>query len=177
MRDVIYGRPLKRFIFKNDFIYFVKGVGMIFSLEQSVPDRIKSQFTNLFVKTLAAVTILYIAFGAGGYLSFGPRTKDIITLNLPHAANGSLFDFAVMVKCCLCVSLFVSYPVMLFPVTTLLKKSMGEKNVLHRIKYLSVFVRLILVSFTGFVVLLVPNFADLMALVGATWCLFSPPKF
>jgi hypothetical protein len=48
---------------------------MIFSLEQSIPERLKSQFRELFVRTLFVVTVLYISFGASGYLSFGPRTK------------------------------------------------------------------------------------------------------
>jgi hypothetical protein len=48
---------------------------MIFSLEQSIPERLKSQFRELFVRTLSVVTVLYISFGASGYLSFGPRTK------------------------------------------------------------------------------------------------------
>jgi proton-coupled amino acid transporter len=146
---------------------------MVFSLEQSVPERIRSQFQSLFVKTLSVVTILYISFGAGGYLSFGPRTKDIITLNLPHAKNGSVLDFAIIVKFCLCISLFVSYPVMLFPVTTVIKKWTGDSGATYRIKYVSMFVRLILVCLTGCIVLMVPNFSDLMAIVGATWYLMN----
>ena len=93
--------------------------------------------------------------------------SDIITLNLPHSKSG--VDFAVMVKLCLCISLFISYPVMLFPVTSMLKKWTGDSSATYRIKYASIFVRLILVCLTGFIVLLVPNFSDLMALVGATW--------
>ena len=143
---------------------------MIFTLEQSVPDRLKTQFEKLFVRTISVVTLLYISFGAGGYLSFGPRTKDIITLNLPHAGSGSILDFAIIVKCCLCLSLFVSYPVMLFPVTSLLKKWIGDNGATYRISFASIFVRMILVCLTGFIVLLVPKFADLMALVGATCC-------
>ena len=143
---------------------------MVFTLEQSVPDRLNSQFHNLFIRTLSVVTLLYISFGAGGYLSFGPRTKDIITLNLPHADNRSIVDFAIVVKCCLCLSLFVSYPVMLFPVTSLLKKSIGDKGATYRISYVSIFMQMLLVCLTGFIVLLVPKFADIMALVGATCC-------
>jgi hypothetical protein len=58
---------------------------------------------------------------------------------------------------------------MIFPVTSLIKKWTGDGGATYRIKYAEIFVRLILVCLTGFIVLLVPNFSDLMALVGATW--------
>lgn len=94
---------------------------MILSLEQSVPDNLRSSFKSLFVVTLTCVTSLYITFGASGYLSFGPSTKDIITLNLPRDSG---FDFGLLVKMCLCLALFFTYPVMLFPVTALIKQRM-----------------------------------------------------
>ena len=59
---------------------------------------------------------------------------------------------------------------MLFPVTSLLKKWIGDNGATYRISFASIFVRMILVCLTGFIVLLVPKFADLMALVGATCC-------
>ena len=92
---------------------------MILSLEQSVPEHLRSSFKKLFVVTITFVTTLYITFGASGYLSFGPKTKDIITLNLPKDEG---LDFALLVKLCLCVSLFFTYPVMLFPVTALIRQ-------------------------------------------------------
>ncbi|QQP37995.1 Protoncoupled amino acid transporter 1like, partial [Caligus rogercresseyi] len=70
--------------------------GMILSLENSVDDSYKPHFRKTFVKTIAFVTFIYISFGASGYLSYGPETKDIITLNLPHI-EGSI-DFATLVK-------------------------------------------------------------------------------
>ena len=59
---------------------------MILTLEQSVDVSIRDKFRDYFVTTIMGVTMLYITFGAAGYLSYGPETKDIITLNLP--ANG-----------------------------------------------------------------------------------------
>ena len=63
--------------------------------------------------------------------SFSLDTMDIITLNLPHG-QGSIIDFAAVVKICLGVSLFFTYPMMLFPVTHLLDKSLGFTSAPHR---------------------------------------------
>ena len=95
---------------------------MILTLEQSVDVSIRDKFRDYFVTTIMGVTTLYITFGAAGYLSYGPETKDIITLNLP--ANAGL-DFSVIIKGCLCFSLFFTYPIMMFPVTSILEKKMA----------------------------------------------------
>ena len=41
------------------------------------------------------------------FQSFGSETNEVITLNLP---KGSSLDFAILVKCCLCLALFFTYP-------------------------------------------------------------------
>ena len=136
---------------------------MILSLEHSAKEYLRPSFKRLFVITIVAVTVLYITFGVSGYLSYGADTKDIITLNLPHNAG---LDFALLVKACLCFSLFFTYPIMLFPVTSLL-----DDRVLKQAGGMSpALMRLGLVAATGVVVMIIPRFADLMALVGATCC-------
>ena len=110
-----------------------------------------------------AITTLYITFGAAGYLSYGPETRDIITLNLPNEGG---FNFAVLVKVCLCISLFFTYPIMLFPVFSILEKKMS----ISPSTVLAKFIRLSLFLVTGVIVLRVPNFGQLMALVGASCC-------
>jgi len=144
-------------------IYCFEGAGMILSLEQSLASDLRSKFRDYFVTTIVAITTLYITFGAAGYLSYGPETKDIITLNLP---NDGGFNFAILVKVCLCISLFFTYPIMLFPVFSILEKKMSVSSS----TVLSKFVRLTIVLLTGFIVLKVPNFGQLMALVGASCC-------
>jgi len=115
------------------------------------------------VSTIIGITTLYITFGAAGYLSYGPDTKDIITLNLP---NDGGFNFSVLVKVCLCISLFFTYPIMLFPVFSILEKKMSISST----TVISKFMRLSVVLLTGLIVLKVPNFGQLMALVGASCC-------
>ncbi|CAL4065965.1 unnamed protein product, partial [Meganyctiphanes norvegica] len=146
-------------------IYCYEGAGMILSLEESVHESKRETFRSIFICTMTALTTLYIAFGISGYLSFGPHTQDIITLNLPHG-QGSVVDFAAMVKICLGVSLFFTYPMMMFPVTHLLDKTLGINN--HTSK--GNILRLVLVAVTGIVVVAVPNFAILMSLIGSLCC-------
>ncbi|CAG0899359.1 unnamed protein product [Darwinula stevensoni] len=144
-------------------IYCYEGQGLILPLEESLNSSIRTNFRKYFVSTMVAVTCLYITFGASGYLSFGPETKEIITMNLPHTGE---LDFAMLVKSCLCFSLFFTYPVMMFPVLQLIdSRCSALEGALQ-----SVIVRLLLVSCTGIVVLAIPNFAHLMALIGATCC-------
>lgn len=89
---------------KGVAIYCFEGAGMILALENSVPAAHRSQFPRVFKLTLAVIASLYIAFGISGYVSFGSKTKKIITLNMPPG------PFPVMVKVCLCFSLYFTYP-------------------------------------------------------------------
>jgi hypothetical protein len=47
---------------------------------------------SYFKSTLILVTLLYISFGLCGYLSFGPETNPIITLNLPKGQSVHALD-------------------------------------------------------------------------------------
>ena len=105
----------------HTYVYFqFQGAGMILSLEHSVPERLKKAFTNMFVVTLTAITLLYLSFGWCGYLSFGPETHDLITMNLDPPENGG-WDWAEFIRYCLALALTFTYPVMLFPVIKMLK--------------------------------------------------------
>lgn len=159
-------------------VYCFEGAGMILSLEQSVPPSRRPQFKKYFVATIICITSLYISFGASGYLSFGPETKDIITLNLESSAgSGAVIDFAVLVKLFLCISLFFSYPIMLFPVTRMLQRkhaafkglppsSPSKTPTTH---FTPLMIRLIIVTLSGFIVCIIPNFSDLMNIIGAVF--------
>lgn len=146
-------------------IYCYEGAGMILSLEASVVKEKRKHFKKIFIWTMMLVTALYITFGICGYLSFGPATNPIITLNLP---KGKALDFAIMVKSFLCLAMFFTYPVMLFPAIKVLEgyfmqepeKTFWKGNVL----------RFIVVLSTGVIVIAIPNFANLMALIGASCC-------
>ncbi|XP_006819511.1 uncharacterized protein LOC102806055 [Saccoglossus kowalevskii] len=144
-------------------IYCYEGAGMILSLESSVIKEKRHRFRSVFIFTMFVVTSLYIFFGVCGYLSFGAETENIITLNLPAGL------FPILVKTCLCFSLYFTYPVMMFPVVKLLEKRLLPDN--KDKSYLQGnILRFIMVTVTGLVVLAIPNFSTLMALVGASCC-------
>ena len=109
-------------------------------------------------------------------MSFGPDTKDIITLNLLSEESTTFIDFAALVKMFLCISLFFSYPIMMFPVTRMLQRKCAgfsqmsaTNNNQSTLKMLPMFIRLILVTISGLIVCIVPNFSDLMNIIGAVF--------
>ncbi|XP_045203873.2 uncharacterized protein LOC123556878 isoform X2 [Mercenaria mercenaria] len=146
-------------------IYCYEGAGMILHLESSVAESVRYKFKRYFITTMVIVTSMYVSFGSCGYASFGKETNQIITLNLPQ---GESLDFSMIVKSCLCLALFFTYPVMMFPVMQILdgyliwepENNKGKGNVL----------RISMVVLTGFIVLMIPSFSNIMALVGATCC-------
>ncbi|XP_046553447.1 amino acid transporter AVT3B-like isoform X2 [Haliotis rubra] len=146
-------------------IYCYEGAGMILSLESSLAVEVRHKFRKFFITTMVIVTSLYISFGACGYLSFGPETNQIITLNLP---KGQSIDFSMIVKSFLCIALYCTYPVMMFPVMKILERytiTDADKNY-----WKGNILRACMVLCTGVVVMMIPNFANLMALVGASCC-------
>lgn len=146
-------------------IYCYEGAGLILSLEASVAKERKNSFRGIFKLALVFTTMLYIVFGICGYLSFGPDTQSIITLNLPSG----IFPFVV--KGCLCFSLFFTYPVMMFPVSKIMERMMCfSSDESYTTFLLGCFLRSCLVLLTGVIVLLVPNFSTMMALVGSSCC-------
>lgn len=158
-------------------VYCFEGAGMILTLQQAVPYSLQSKFKQYFVKTIVCITTLYITFGASGYLSFGPETRDIITLNLSSDESTTFIDFAALVKMFLCISLFFSYPIMLFPVTRMLQRKCSGlnnqqspiKTLQSTLKPLPMLIRFMLVTLSGLIVCLVPNFSTLMNIIGAVF--------
>jgi len=161
-------------------IYCYEGAGMILSIEDSVACSHRAKFRRLFVVTMVLVTLLYVSFGVAGFLSYGLETSPIITTNLPHG-TGSSVDFAIVVKLLLCFALLFTYPVMLFPVVKLVEANLEERILVLLLSLRLVreiescmlsrsLIRVSVVLLTNLVVVLIPNFANLMALVGASCC-------
>lgn len=141
-------------------IYCYEGAGMVLSLEASVAKDYRSRFPTIFALSITAMSALYILFGVCGYLSFGPETHSIITLNLPAG------PMPLMVKGCLCFSLFFTYPIMLFPVVEILERRLGTVNNPWKGNLL----RASIVICSVIVVLIIPDFSTIMVLIGATCC-------
>ncbi len=93
-------------------LYALEGVGLVLPLESSCADR--KWFPSLLKKTIFGITSLMAVFGCCGYFAFGSDTEAPITLNLSG-------DFATVVKFALCIALYLTFPIMLFPVNEVME--------------------------------------------------------
>ncbi|KAL5984727.1 hypothetical protein ACLOJK_041349 [Asimina triloba] len=62
-------------------VFCFEGFSMTLALEGSMRER--RRFRKVLALSFLAITSLYLCFGAAGYLAYGDKTRDIITLNLP----------------------------------------------------------------------------------------------
>lgn len=88
-------------------IYSMEGVGLILSLKASGQNQ--AQFPALFLGTITVISVFMAVFGAAGYIAFGDQTEAPITLNM--ASDWS----AIFVKLALCLGLYLTFPIMMFP--------------------------------------------------------------
>lgn len=128
-------------------VYSLEGVGMVLPLESSCIKR--GDFPRLLKWSVFGITALIAIFGVCGYAAFGSRTQAPVTLNLV----GSVASF---VKLALCVALYLTYPVMFFPVWL--------------VAPLSAPLRVAAVLGTATVAFAVPSFGKFLGLVGASIC-------
>lgn len=88
-------------------IYSMEGVGLILSLKTSSEHQ--AQFPSLFMGTITVISVFMAVFGAAGYIAFGDATEAPITLNM--TSNWA----AIFVKLALCLGLYLTFPIMMFP--------------------------------------------------------------
>lgn len=140
-------------------IYSMEGVGLVLSLESSSQDR--SKFASLLRTVLACITLFMAFFGTAGYMAFGDDTMAPITLNL--VGQG----WATFVKGALCLALYLTYPIMMFPIWHITEDLFSQ---LHDNAFLNTSFRCILVILTAIVAYSVPNFGSFLSLVGSSIC-------
>jgi len=138
-------------------IYSLEGVSMILPLESSC--RKPQDFPLLFKSVLFGLTLFMILFGSAGYLAFAEHTKAPITLNL----TGS--SWATFVKLALCLALYLTYPLMMFPVHGVLERHCGElaEHAGFRVTF-----RIFLVVMTAIIAYGIPDFGKFLALAGSS---------
>ncbi|VEU35311.1 unnamed protein product [Pseudo-nitzschia multistriata] len=136
-------------------IYSMEGVGLILSLKASCKQP--QQFSYLLIATLAAITTFMAIFGSAGYWAFGDATLAPITLNLANHWS------ATFVKCSLCLGLYLTYPIMMFPIWAIIEDA--NTTQLSRIS-----VRSAIVLVSALVAYSVPNFGKFLSLVGSSIC-------
>ena len=103
-------------------------------------------------------------FGSCGYIAFGDATISPISLNL----RGQSASF---VKLALCLALYLTYPIMMFPVSDVLENMFlsDARRPPHSYVPSRAF-RLSVVVATATVAYAVPNFGKFLELVGASIC-------
>lgn len=136
-------------------IYAFEGFGLVLPLESSMKDRRK--FGAVLGFAMAAITVLYMAFGLLGYLAFGEGTQDIITLNLGQNWQ------TMAVKLGLCLGLFFTFPVMMHPVHEVMERRLvrGRRMMI---------LRTTIVLGTVWCAVAVPRFGDFLSLIGNSVC-------
>lgn len=118
-------------------------------------------FKPILVLTMILVSLVYTVFGAYGYYTFESKTREIITLNL---GEGFISNF---VKVALSAGLFLTFPLMLFPVFTVFE---GIPWIRVRPTTFHNLLRISTVSLAVLIATTIPNFGDFISLIGAACC-------
>lgn len=161
-------------------IYSMEGVGLILSLQASYKEPQK--FAWLLSVTLGVISLFMVLFGAAGYWAFGLDTQAPITLNLVVSASSqqpsSWFGAATFVKLALCLGLYLTYPIMMFPIWNIWETWQPQLQTDSQRRYL---MRASVVVASATVAFLVPNFGKFLSLVGSSICtllgFIFPPWF
>lgn len=140
-------------------IYSMEGAGMVISLKSSA--KKPQQFSRLLGTTLAIISVFMAFFGAAGYWAFGNGTMAPITLNLTSHWS------ATFVKVALCLGLYLTYPVMMFPIWTIWETWEPRLGTDARARLLS---RGGLVVASAAIAYSVPSFGKFLRLVGSSIC-------
>ena len=120
---------------------------------------------------MLGITSLMIVFGLAGYISFGrEETLAPITLNLAGTV------YATLVKVALCIALYFTFPIMMFPVHDVLEDALG-----HVLRYTSSTstppskmakgcLRATVVCVSAWIAYSIPDFGKFLSLVGSSVC-------
>lgn len=136
-------------------IYSMEGVGLILSLKSSC--KKPQDFSFLLISTLTVISVFMVVFGSAGYWAFGDATEAPVTLNM--ASHWS----ATFVKCALCLGLYLTFPIMMFPIWNIVEKPNLKKRS-------RIILRSSMVVASATVAYMIPNFGKFLALVGSSIC-------
>jgi len=143
-------------------IYSLEGVGLILPLESSCANR--EGFPKLLKQVVFGITIIMAIFGVCGYVAFGDQTLSPISLNLRG-------ESAAFVQMALCLAIYLTYPIMMFPVSDVLENLFLSDSKLPPRRYCpSRTFRICIVLMTATIAYTIPNFGKFLELVGASIC-------
>lgn len=143
-------------------VYSLEGVGLILPLESSCANR--EGFPKLLKKVILGITCMMAFFGTCGYVAFGDGTISPISLNLKG-------ESAAFVQLALCLAIYLTYPIMMFPVSDVLENLfLSDAKLPPRSYCPSRTFRLSIVFITATIAYTIPNFGKFLELVGASIC-------
>lgn len=143
-------------------IYSLEGVGLILPLESSCANR--EGFPRLLKRVIIGITLLMAFFGTCGYVAFGDGTLSPISLNLRG-------ESAAFVQLALCLAIYLTYPIMMFPVSDVLENLFLGDDAKPPGKFCpSRTFRVCMVLCTATIAYSIPNFGKFLELVGASIC-------
>jgi len=140
-------------------VFGFEGINLALPIHASMKNP--KRYGRVLDIALVVVGTMYIAFGSLGYICFGEKTQSIITLNLPGSAA-----IVYVVKVALILELTFSYPIQLFPVSTICEAGMFSENAPNKLVMSSLF-RTALVALTVGIAIIIPHFDLFTALIGA----------
>lgn len=144
-------------------IYSLEGVALVLPLESSCADR--EGFPKLLKQVIIGITLLMAMFGTCGYIAFGDGTISPISLNLRG-------ESAAFVQLALCLALYFTYPIMMFPVSDVLENLFLNDSMKPPQSYCpSRTFRICMVLTTATIAYAIPNFGKFLELVGASICM------
>lgn len=150
-------------------VFCFEGFGMTLPLEASM--REPQKFGKVLGLAFLLLTSLYVGFGFAGYVAYGNETQDIVTLNLPNDWS------AVAVKVGLCISLLLSFPVLMHPIHEMFEIKLMESSWFQKISsvpwmemVLFKILRAATVVILAILASSMPGFGVFVSLVGSTVC-------
>jgi proton-coupled amino acid transporter len=148
-------------------VYCYEGVAMVLLVEDAAKD--KRGFKGTLTIVVVVYTVACVAFGAIGYMAFGEATADVITLNLGETT------FSLLTKVSLCVGLYFTFPMMMYPPTGIVEKLLlgaaaEGKNATPTTAHCKLAIRSSMVLMTGAIAVGCPGFGDFISLVGSSIC-------
>jgi len=140
-----------------------EGVGMVLPVYNSMQNP--KSFKVIWGSTMGLVTGIYMFFGAFGYMAYRPAIEDIILANLPD------IPLTIVVKTCFCFGLYLTYPLMLFPVIEIWEEMAGRTAYdgatwKQTLGWNSA--RSMLVIMTGILAMFIPKLQLFIAFIGAS---------
>jgi proton-coupled amino acid transporter len=150
-------------LFLGTAAFTFEGIGLVLPIFSSMHPHLRPLLPTLLRDTLACVLVLFCLFASTVYAAYGENVSIIVTDNLPPQA-------AVPVRLAYSAALALSYPLMMYPVITIIESHLipESSHVKPQLKWRKNALRALIVLASGFIAWLGFDTLDnFVALIGA----------